>query len=264
MNYQIISESVSNIYKIKNIPYTCISSSIDTVSTRYIDHQGLNVDLMMEQLYSYYGEANILPPSVEDWYNAFKEVDYTFILPNTALLSESYHNALKAKEKYNALYPNKKIYVLNTNATGPALGLVIEKLVEIIEKNKDIEQVLEQIQTYIEKIHFVVSYKKTSSNLKLLVDKFTSFLGLSTISTLKSKKICFSNKTFEKLIHTIKDSGFNGNKLVIAHSNTKESIETFIQMLKEAFGSIEIDVIKNSGINAYYYGKDAILVGYEK
>lgn len=265
MNYRIISESAANIYKIKDIPYTCVCASIDTATTRYVDNQGLDVELMMDQLYSYYGEANITIPSIEDWYQSFKGEDYTFVLPNTTLLSESFNNAVKAKEKYNSLFPDKKIFVLNSNATGPALGLIIEKLVKIIEEENEIDTILNKIQAYMDCIHFVVSCKKPSSIVKkVFANTFLANFGFHTIATLKSKKVCFKNKMYDSLINTIKESGFNGNKLVIAHNNTRENIEILIKKLKETFGSIQIEIIENSGINAYYYGKDAILVGYEK
>ena len=66
------------------------------------------------------------------------------------------------------------------------------------------------------------------------------------------------------IVHNIKKEGFSGNRIILAHHQNEESIVTLKNMLYKTFGPIQIDVTSNSGINTYYFGKEAILVGYEK
>ena len=93
MNYKIICESASNVYKLKNVPYECISATIDTCVSRYNDDRGLDISLMMDQIATCPSEIEISTPSVKQWFDTFK-ADVNFALCNTSLLSSSYNNEL--------------------------------------------------------------------------------------------------------------------------------------------------------------------------
>lgn len=268
MNYKIICESASNVYKLKNVPYECISATIDTCVSRYNDDRGLDISLMMDQIATCPSEIEISTPSVKQWFDTFK-ADVNFALCNTSLLSSSYNNAILAKHKFEALNPNKKVFVINTNTTGPALQLVIEKLYNLLQVETDFEEVFKKIQEYVQNVHvFITSIKPSAHAYKNVFTTFNSVLntiGLPLVSTLRKQRLCTSNAhMLRSIVHNIKKEGFSGNRIILAHHQNEESIVTLKNMLYKTFGPIQIDVTSNSGINTYYFGKEAILVGYEK
>jgi len=173
MNCRILCESSGNIYRYKNVPFTCVETTIDTSTNRYYDDYGLNVSLMMEHLDSYYGEINISIPSVQDWLKAYQKADITFVLTNSSLLSSSYHNAVLAKNKCKELYPEKQIVVFNTNTTGPALSLLIDKLSFFIQEMNTLEEIVIAMQQYIPKVHVMIATLHANFLAKEKV--FTSF-----------------------------------------------------------------------------------------
>ena len=268
MNFRIISESCANIYKYKGIPYTCIYANIDTCTSRYEDHRGLDISLMMEELDNYCGEVNVSTPNVKDWFSSIKDEDVTFLLPNASILSDSYHNAMLAKNKYVSMHPDKQVYVINTNTTGPAMKLIIEKLAQLIHEELEITEIIDQINTYVQNVHVCLLFDKPASFVKSKLfstkERVGQILGMYTCSTLKTQKVCANKKqALLKLAKTLRKKGFQGTKLIISHTNAKEDAMLLSTMLKELFGSISIDIIPNSGINAYTYGKKALLVGFE-
>ena len=112
MNYRIISESAGHVYKIKDKNYTCLSSKIETLTSVYTDMRGLDVSLMMEDLSLYHKNSITSSPSIKEWMQSFMNEDIIFALPDASFMSNSYSNALIARNKVLKEHPEKQIYVL--------------------------------------------------------------------------------------------------------------------------------------------------------
>lgn len=264
MNYKIICESASNVYKYKDIPFLCIPAIMETSVSRYYDDRGLNVSLMLEQMNACPNEIEIQFPSVKQWFDACNH-DIHFLVCNSSLLSDSYANAILAKNKVEALHPNKKVYVINTNTTGPSMQLIIEKLVALLKQEEDSDTIYQKMIEYTQNIRVLIASSKPSSHIKKqAISKFNGFMntmGFPLVSSLRKNKVC--TNTLTSIVHALTKNGFSGNRLIVSHHQNEEAIALLKNMLYKTFGPIQVDIVNSSGINAYLFGKDAILIGYE-
>ena len=97
MNKKIISDSASNMRTLDGVDFTSVPLSIITDEKEYVDDSGLDVDKMVEELYSYKGRSSTACPGVGDWLKAFGDAEEVYCVTIISTLSGSYNSAMTAK-----------------------------------------------------------------------------------------------------------------------------------------------------------------------
>lgn len=276
LNYKIVTDSSSDMLNFETIPFAVAPLKIVTAEKEYCDDKTLNVSAMVEDLLRYKGKSSSSCPNTDDWLNSFGDADRIFCITITATLSGCYNSACVAKQLYEEQHPDKKVFVINSLSTGPEMKLIIEKLAELLHAGKDYEAVCDEITNYMNKtglLFMLESMKNLANNGRVshLTAKAAGLLGIRVVGKASHKgdlqpldKCRGEAKSRLTIINRMREEGFWGGKVRIAHCRNPQLAESIKQALLKEFGNIDIDVYECRGLCSFYAEKGGILIGFEK
>ncbi len=276
MNFKIVTDSSSDMLNLDTLPFAVAPLKIVTTNREYTDDKNLDVGGMVEELLKYKGRSSTSCPNTNEWLTSFGDVQYIFCVTITATLSGSYNAACAAKQIYEELHPDRKVYIINTLSTGPEMKLIIEKINELILLDKSFEEVCQEIDQYMNKtglIFMLESMKNLANNGRVsqIVAKAAGLLGIRVIGKASDKgdlqpldKVRGEQKARCTIINRMREEGYWGGKVRIAHCQNPQFAESIKQCLKKEFGNIDIEVYECRGLCSFYAEKGGILIGFEK
>ena len=276
MNFKIVTDSSSDMLNLEGTPFAVAPLKIVTTDKEYTDDQNLNVSNMVDDLLSYKGRSSTSCPNTDEWLAAFGDAQYIFCVTITATLSGCYNAACAAKQIYEEQYPDRKVYVINTLSTGPEMKLIIEKLSNLIAKGKNYEEICNEINLYINKtglLFMLESMKNLANNGRVshLTAKAAGLLGIRVIGKASDKgdlqpldKVRGEQKSRCTIINRMREEGYWGGKVRIAHCQNHEFAGTIKEALTKEFGNIDIDIYECRGLCSFYAEKGGVLIGFEK
>ena len=276
MNFKIVTDSSSDMLDFVGIPFSIAPLKIVTAKKEYCDDQRLDVASMVEDLLKYKDKSSSSCPNTDDWLSTFGDADRIFCITITATLSGCYNAACVAKHIYEEQNPDKKVFVINSLSTGPEMKLIIEKLSELINAGKEYEVICEEITAYSAKtglIFMLESMKNLSNNGRVsnLTAKAAGLLGIRVVGKASEKgdlqpldKCRGETKSRCTIINRMREEGYWGGKVRIAHCLNPQFADTIKQALIKEFGKIDIDIYECRGLCSFYAEKGGILIGFEK
>ena len=276
MNFKIVTDSSSDMLNLEGTPFAVAPLKIVTTDKEYTDDQNLNVSNMVDDLLSYKGRSSTSCPNTDEWLAAFGDAQYIFCVTITATLSGCYNAACAARQIYEEQYPDRKVYVINTLSTGPEMKLIIEKLSNLIAEGKNYEEICNEINLYINKtglLFMLESMKNLANNGRVshLTAKAAGLLGIRVIGKASNKgdlqpldKVRGEQKSRCTIINRMREEGYWGGKVRIAHCQNPEFADTIKEALTKEFGNIDIDIYECRGLCSFYAEKGGVLIGFEK
>lgn len=276
LNYKIVTDSSSDMYDCSKTDFAVAPLKIITDNKEYIDNQNLNVLQMTNDLLSNTGKSSTSCPNTAEWLAAFGDADRIFCVTMTAALSGCYNAACVAKQIYEEMNPDKKVFVINSTSTGPGIKLIVEKISELISAGKDFEQICKEITEYQNKtglLFMLESMKNLVNNGRVskIVAKAAGLLGIRVIGKaskegeLKPLDKCRGLiKTLGSFEGIMENEGFLGGKVRIAHCFNQNFAETLKNALIRKFGNIDVEIYNCGGLCSFYAEKGGIIVGFEK
>ncbi len=275
MNYKIVSDSSSNLWFVENADYTCVPLTIRTDEKEYVDNSELNVAGMVDELKTYKGKSGTACPSVGDWLTAFDGADRVFAVAITSGLSGSYNAACEAAKIYKDENPDKDVLVIDSLSAGPELALIIEKLQELIQQELSFETICTKITKYQRRIHLLFSLESVNNlarngRVSPVVAKMVGLLGIrivgkasdeGTLETLSKSR--GEKNAIAKVWEYMKEMGFSGAKVRIAHCFNKEAAEALKEMILSAFPKSNIHICACTGLCSFYAEKGGLMIGFE-
>ncbi len=276
MNYKIVTDSSADTLNLNDVPFESVPLKIVTSSKEYVDDQNLNVKAMVDDLFNYKGKSSSSCPNADEWLRAFGEAKYIFCVTITATLSGSYNAACIAKDMYEAAHPDRKVCVINTLSAGPEMKLIIEKIKELIIFKKTFDEIYKEINLYMQKtglLFMLESMKNLANNGRVshLTAKAAGLLGIRVIGKASDKgdlqpldKSRGEAKAITTIIHRLREEGFGGGKVRIAHCQNLQLAQSIQLALTKEFDSIDIEIYDCRGLCSFYAEKGGILIGFEK
>ncbi len=276
MNFKIVTDSSSDILDLDGTPFAVAPLKIVTANKEYTDDQNLNVSNMVDDLLKYKGKSSTSCPNTDEWFSAFGDAQYIFCVTITATLSGCYNAACASKQIYEEQYPDRKVYVINTLSTGPEMKLIIEKLSNLIAEGKNFESICNEIDLYMNKtglLFMLESMKNLANNGRVshLTAKAAGLLGIRVIGKASDKgdlqpldKVRGEQKARCTVINRMREEGFWGGKVRIAHCQNHEFANKIKDALIKEFGNIDVDVYECRGLCSFYAEKGGVLIGFEK
>lgn len=276
MNFKIVTDSSSDMLNFNALPFAVAPLKIVTAEKEYCDDQNLDVNTMVNDLFSYKGKSSSSCPNPDEWLMAFGEAKYIFCVTITGTLSGSYNAACIAKQIYEELYPERKVFVINSLSAGPEMKLIIEKIAELIAQSKEYETICNEITNYMNKtglIFMLESMKNLANNGRVshLTAKAAGLLGIRIVGKASEKgdlqpldKCRGEAKSRLTIINRMREEGFWGGKVRIAHCQNPEFAETVKQALIKEFGNINVEIYSCGGLCSFYAEKGGVLIGFEK
>lgn len=276
MNFKIVTDSSSDMLNFNALPFAVAPLKIVTAEKEYCDDQNLDVNTMVNDLFSYKGKSSSSCPNPDEWLMAFGEAKYIFCVTITGTLSGSYNAACIAKQIYEELYPERKVFVINSLSAGPEMKLIIEKIAELIAQSKEYETICNEITNYMNKtglIFMLESMKNLANNGRVshITAKAAGLLGIRIVGKASEKgdlqpldKCRGEAKSRLTIINRMREEGFWGGKVRIAHCQNPEFAETVKQALIKEFGNINVEIYSCGGLCSFYAEKGGVLIGFEK
>lgn len=276
MNFKIVTDSSSDIIEFVNAPFASAPLKILTDEKEYIDCPSLDVDGMVNDLSKYKGKSSTSCPNPDDWVKAFGDAERVFCVTITGTLSGSYNAAKVAKELYEDMYPDRKVFVLNSLTTGPEMKIIIERISELVSSGLDFEDVCEQITEYSKQtglIFILESMRNLANNGRVnpIVAKAAGLLGIRVIGKASDKgdlqqldKCRGSEKTLSTVVSRLKEFGHKKGKVRIAHCFNPDFALQLKEKLTSEVESLDVEVYSCRGLCSFYAEKGGLLIGFEK
>lgn len=274
MKYKIVADSSCNLFHF-DYPFSSVPLKIRTEQKEYIDNENLNIKDMLNDFKNEKGKSSTSCPSSGEWLEAFEDADIIFGVTITSGLSGCFNAAMIAKQQYEEMYPDKRVYIIDSLSTGPEMVLIIEKLIELMKEEKSYIEIRNTILDYIQKTHLLFSLSsldhfarngrvssalvKSASAFKIHIIGKASYEGkLEALHFCRGEK-----KALKKIGEEMKKLGYHQGKIIISHTDNLESANLLSSLLKEMFSINSIEIMENKGLCSYYCEKGGLLIGFE-
>ena len=273
---KLVADSSADIRQIEGVAFASAPLKILTMEKEYADDGALDVLAMVTDLQHYHGKSSTSCPNPEEYLSAFGDAQYVFCVTITATLSGSYNAAMLAKKRYEELYPDRRVFVLNSLSTGPEMALLLEKLRDLIKAGKDFEEVCTEITAYSRKtglLFMLESLKNLVNNGRVspLVAKMAGLLGIRLVGKASDKgdlepldKCRGEKRAVEVILQRMRSLGYAGGKVRIAHCFNENAANSLSDLLQKEFADVNVEIYPCGGLCSFYAEKGGMLVGFEK
>lgn len=276
LKMKIVADSSSDVLKLEGVDFESAPLKIITNNTEYVDDENLDVDKMVSDLSEYSDKSGTACPGVEDWLKAFSDADRVFCVTITSALSGSYNSACVAKQEYEEMYPDRKVCVIDSLSAGPEIGLIIEKISELIAEGNDFEEICKSIseyQTHTGVVFMLQSLRNLANNGRVskIVAGAAGILNIRVLGKASDKGTLepMAKKHGERLSlpylkQMLEEQGYKGGKIRISHCCNESSAQKLKELIQAEFKKAKIEIGKTRGLCSYYAEKGGLLIGFEK
>lgn len=274
MKYKLVADSSCNIFEL-DVDYKSVPLKILTDHKEYVDNNKLNVHDMLNDFKEYKGKSGTSCPSTGEWLEAFGDADIVFGVTITSGLSGSFNAAMMAKRQYEEMYPERRVYIVDSLSAGPEITLIVNKLAELIKEEKGYTEIRNSIIDYTRKTHLMFSLSSLQNfarngRISPALAKSANVFGIRVVGKasyegkLEPSGFCRGQKkAIKRLAQEMKDVGYKGGKVIIAHTENLEAATSLANLLKETYYNVDIKIMENAGLCSYYAETGGILVGFE-
>ena len=274
VKYQIVSDSASDLLELADINFSTVPLHIVVDGTDFADDARLSVPNLLDKLRN--GKSSTTAcPSPDDWITAFHDADRVFCVTITSGLSGSYNSAVIAKDIYEEKYPDRKVYIIDSLATGSKMVMLCEKLRELIQAGHDAEEIYRQIKEYNEHcfLYFALaSLDNLARNGRVspILAKGIKILGIRIVGTASTEGMleplskCRGDKrSIPAIIEYMKEKGYQGGRVVITHNGNHEAAMELIRQLKTTFGTRSGEIHRTRGLCSYYAEPGSVMLAFD-
>lgn len=275
MKFKIVSDSSSNVIKLKGIDYTSVPLKVICGDREFTDNSELDTEEMIEYLKHTKNTSGTSCPNVQDWLDAFENGENIFAFTITSALSGSFNSALNAKNQYCEENKNAKVCVADTLSTGPEMRLLMEKVIECDKSGFDFEQTEKELFNYKKNTHLIFCLKSMNNlarngRVSLASAKLASVLGIRVVGkasdsgTLEPLNKCRGEaKSLQTIYDIMISEGFCGGKVRISHCNNENGAKNLAKIIKNAYSKSDVQIDKCTALCSYYAEDGGLIVGYE-
>ncbi len=272
---KIVADSSADMTAWEGLPFAAAPLKIITDHKEYKDNAALDVAAMVQELLVYKGRSGTSCPSPEDWLRAFGDSETIFCLTITSVLSGSYNAAGIAKQLYEEMYPNRRVFVFDSRSTGPEMKLLMEHITQEVNSGKSADAVAESAASYQTQtgLFFMLESMKNLANngrVNPLVAKAAGLLGIRMVGkaqdgALKPLQKCRGEeKALQTLVELMKEQGLQNGKVRIAHCLNASAAEKLKTWLLAALDSVDVEIYPCGGLCSFYAERGGLIVGFEK
>lgn len=215
-------------------------------------------------------------PSPEQYMSSYEgEEEHVYVVTLSSLLSGSYNSAVLGANLYRDEHEDgKKIHVFNSKSASVGETIVGIKIMELEEQGCSFEEVVEQVEAYIESVNtfFVLETLETLrkagrlSNLKAFVANTLNIkpvMGATEEGTIKQlsqargvKKALV--KMVDEIISATKDC--EKKVLAISHCNCPDRAQFVKEALEKVANFKKIIILNTAGISSMYANDGGVIV----
>lgn len=214
-------------------------------------------------------------PSPERYMKAYEcEAEHIYAVTLSAELSGSYNSAILGKNLLLEEQPEKKVHVFNSKSASGGQSLIAMKIVECEEKGLSFEEVVSEVEKYIEEMNtfFVLENLETLrkngrlGRVKALVAsalKIKPVMGSTPEGTIcQLDQARGMNKAIVKMVDHIGEKGINipEKTVAITHCNCPERAKMLEEAIREKLHPAKIVVMDTAGVSSMYANDGGVIV----
>ena len=276
MLFKIVSDSAINIRKAKgSVPFASVPLTIRAGEQEYVDDEVLDVQKMATYMESYKGKSGTACPSVEDYVQAFEDADRVICVTITSGLSGSYNAARVAKEEYESIYPERKVFVVDSLSAGPEMELLTDKAEELFHQGKSFDDICKGVMDYKEKTGLMFSLEclnnlANNGRVSPVVAKIAGVLGIRIVGRASMQgqlepmdKCRGEKKALVAIVKRMKEIGFAGGKVIIDHCFNPNAAQQLKELIVKEFPTANITIGVTGGLCSFYAENGGLLAGFE-
>ncbi len=278
MSWAIVTDSSCDIRNDISLPdhikhYT-IPFSIYVGKKEYIDSEELDVERMICDMESCKEASHTACASPESWIGYFRSYDPVIAITISSKLSGSYNSALAARNTVMETDPDKKIFILDSKSTGPALALLVEQAIHLIQEHLCFEDICTKMQEYVSRLNTVFGLCSFNNLIKsgrmnrisgILAEK----LGIIGIGVgTKDGRISFkgkvrgTNRMITAVILDMEENDFHGGAVMISHCLNHSAAEKLRDQIKKHWPNARIKIMQTRGLCSFYAERKGLIVTY--
>lgn len=273
---KIVADSSADLHSYEGIAFSSAPLKIVTAEREWVDNAALDVEEMVETLLHYSGKSGSSCPSPADWLEAFEDYDEVFCVTITSNLSGSYGTACIAADEYREKYPQRRVHVFDSLSTGPEMHLIIDRIAGLTNAGLSFEEIRSGVNSYMQNtgLLFVLESMQNLANngrCSRLAAKAAGILDIrplgkaSQVGTLEMlAKPRGEKKAVAATYATMKELGYKGGKVYIAHCINPGAAEKLRAAIEKDFPNAALEIYRCGGLCSFYAEKGGMLIGFEK
>lgn len=214
-------------------------------------------------------------PSPESYMNSYHcDADHVYAVTLSAELSGSYNSAVLGKNLYEEEYGEKQIHVFNSRSASVGETLIALKIQECEEAGMEFEQVIEQVNAFIDEQHtyFVLesldALRKNGrlTGIKALV---ATALNIKPVMGSTPEGTIYQlgqgrgmKKALTKMVDSVVAEVIHPEQkiLAISHCNAPERAEAVRKMIQEKIQVKDSFIVDTRGVSSLYASDGGIIV----
>lgn len=255
---------------------TLVPLTISVGDRHFKDDESLNVDEMLNAIDQSTAVPRSACPSPQDFMNAFIEKGSVFVLTLTSALSGTYNSALIAKETFLQEHQEKFIHVFDTKGATAKETLVALKIDELIKKGLQENEIVTEVNAYIEKTKLFFQLGTLDIMIKNgRISKLKGFIGgilnIKPIlyATQNGEAELFENvrsekKSVRRLVEIIGEqcNDFSDRVLAITHCYAQEKAEMIKQEIEARYNFKEVLIVPTRGLSSLYTARGGVTIAF--
>lgn len=275
MKYKIVADSSANVYERKDVDYRSVPLKIVTSEREYTDVKGTDVTEMVEYLQGYKGRSGTSCPNVHDWLEAFGDADVILGVTITSNLSGSYASAMQAKKDYEGSHPGAHVLIIDSLSAGPELGLIIDKMEEVVKEGLSFEEMSKAVTDYCKQSHLLFALQHMDNlarngRVNPAIAKIAGVLGIRVVGkasdtgTLQQLHKCRGESASVACIwDEMKRHGYKGGKVRIDHCLNLKMAQSLSDLIRADYPSANVHIGECTALCSFYAEKGGLMIGYE-
>lgn len=276
MTYKIVSDSTANILTLEGVDFQSVPLKIRVEDKEYVDNENVSVTEMVTHLKRIKTKSTTACPSPDEYIEAFGDADRIFCTTISSGLSGSYNSARLAKEEYESKFPDRRVFVVDSLSAGPGVGIIVEKLEELITSGKEYEEICDIISEYANNTHILFSLESlknfaNNGRVNPAIAKIIGVLGIRLVGTatetgtLDPTDKCRGEKNaIETVYKNMISRDYKGGKVIISHTENPNAVQILKNKITESFPDAEVKITTNRALCSFYAEPGGFLVSFEK
>lgn len=277
--WKIVADSSCDYKEVANLAadtaFEVVPLTIQIGDQVFVDDSGLNIQHMMEVMYSSSSAASSACPSPQAYQAAYEGAEHIFVVTVTGTLSGSYNSARVASEMFLEENPGVKIHLIDSLSAGGKVDLLVDELNRLIASGLDFEGVVAGITAYQERTKLLFVLAKVDNlvkngRLSKLLGTVVGLLNIRMVGEASQEgtlellqKARGHKKSLTAAFDEIKKAGYKGGRILMAHCNSDKFCQQFEELVKSEFPAASIEQVATSGLCSFYAEQNGLLMGYE-
>ena len=278
MKWKIVADSSCDL---RGADMACEESGFSTVpffirigDREYEDAENMDVAEMISAMELCEELGSTACPAPMAWADEFREAEQAIAITISKNLSGSFSSAVAGRELSLAEDPSRRIAVLNSRSTGPALAMCIGHMIDWIKEGKPFEQVTELATDLLRSTKTIFALSCFDNLVKNgRMSKFTGFvakkLGMWGIGIGNSEgRIVMKGKTrgvsrvVNAIIEDMHERGMRCHEIIISHCQNPALAEKLRERVLEVWSNAKITILMTRGLDSFYAERGGLIVAY--